>query len=396
MAKYDVFISYSRKNSEIVNEVTHRLRSAGLIVWIDEDGIESGDLFKRVITNAIENSACVLFFSSYASNNSTWTAKEIGIAIYEGIPVIPVILDATKYNPEIKFDLVNRDYVNMQDRADYEKSIARIIKAIKKIVLNSNHEDSVISEHQNVKSFSSPYQSATSKEGSNLKTSQETSHGISDSIKNLFRNIGAHIVRHRYVYLLVLSMLFCYIGLIIYALAIVLYMERKRKKGKEVPEFYRKHRKWIIAATCGVYSVILTFVLCLTDVLYELVGILDIPGILICTLVILIFVLIYVIYCEYRIKRRRTVPIFYMNHRKTLLCVSYLTVSVIAYLLYFADERGILSDDQSFDEDEEEEVVVEEAIEDPYAVESIDYCDMEVAVDSVVVDEDFVYEDYSN
>lgn len=132
MAKYDVFISYSRKDSDVVNLVASRLKKKGLSVWIDEDGIESGDLFKKVITNAIENSSCLLFFSSVNSNSSPWTAKEIGIAIYEGIPVIPVLLDDTKYNPEIKFDLVNRDFVRMDEPDNIKRSISKVVKSIRK------------------------------------------------------------------------------------------------------------------------------------------------------------------------------------------------------------------------------------------------------------------------
>ena len=40
---HDVFISYSRKDSEIVNKITEILSSKGLRLWIDKDGIESGE-----------------------------------------------------------------------------------------------------------------------------------------------------------------------------------------------------------------------------------------------------------------------------------------------------------------------------------------------------------------
>lgn len=113
MTSYDVFISYSRKDYSKVHKIASRLIDDGFSVWIDQDGIESGDAFKHVIVNAIENSKVVLFFSSAASNQSTWTAKEIGVAIYEQKPIIPILLDHTKYNPEIKFDLINLDFIDI-------------------------------------------------------------------------------------------------------------------------------------------------------------------------------------------------------------------------------------------------------------------------------------------
>ena len=62
--KYDVFVSYSRKDTKIVDEFVNRLESEGVRVWIDRDGVESGDAFKRVIVNAIKESALFMFFSS--------------------------------------------------------------------------------------------------------------------------------------------------------------------------------------------------------------------------------------------------------------------------------------------------------------------------------------------
>lgn len=77
----DIFISYSRYDSNVVNELVSLLEEEGYSVWIDRDGIESGDDFKRVILKAIKESKVVLFFSSEHSNVSDWTAKEIGVAV---------------------------------------------------------------------------------------------------------------------------------------------------------------------------------------------------------------------------------------------------------------------------------------------------------------------------
>ena len=103
MDHYDIFISYSRKDARIVDDVVSKLKQHGFSVWLDKNGIESGDAFKRVIVKAIEKSKCVLFFSSIDSNLSKWTAKEIGVAVYENKYIIPVLIDKSKYNPEVKF-----------------------------------------------------------------------------------------------------------------------------------------------------------------------------------------------------------------------------------------------------------------------------------------------------
>ena len=53
---FDIFISYSRNDYSRVEEIVAHLVDNGFTVWIDKDGIESGDAFKSVIVSAIEES----------------------------------------------------------------------------------------------------------------------------------------------------------------------------------------------------------------------------------------------------------------------------------------------------------------------------------------------------
>ena len=46
----DIFISYSRKDSERVNKLVDIIKKEGFSIWIDKDGIESGDQFKFIET----------------------------------------------------------------------------------------------------------------------------------------------------------------------------------------------------------------------------------------------------------------------------------------------------------------------------------------------------------
>ena len=129
---HDIFISYSRKDTNVVDEFVSRLEEEGFRIWIDRDGIESGDAFKRVIVRAIKESAIVIFFSSEYSNTSPWTAKEINIAVHYDKPIIPIKLDKTVYNDEVEFDLVSLDYIDYADpsmRPAMKEKLIRTIKA---------------------------------------------------------------------------------------------------------------------------------------------------------------------------------------------------------------------------------------------------------------------------
>ncbi len=130
--KYDIFISYSRKDSAIVKKFADELRKAGYIYWMDIDGIESGDEFKKNIVSAIKEARVFLFFSSEASNTSVWTVKEVNVAVNLKKAIIPVKLDNSVYNDSLLFDLVGLDYV-LYDR-DCEASVVveKLIRSISK------------------------------------------------------------------------------------------------------------------------------------------------------------------------------------------------------------------------------------------------------------------------
>lgn len=85
--KYDVFISYSRKdyvdehNNVIpgneVSKIKEALTEAGITFWFDEKGIFHGDEFAKKIVHSIKASKIFVFLSSFNSNQSIWTANEI-------------------------------------------------------------------------------------------------------------------------------------------------------------------------------------------------------------------------------------------------------------------------------------------------------------------------------
>lgn len=129
--KYDVFISYSRYDTNVVNEFVTELENEGFSVWIDRDGIESGDAFKKLILRAIKESQVVLFFSSEHSNQSDWTAKEIGIAVKYKKHIIPIKLDNSNFNEDVEFDLVNLDFVDYSVLATREGMKERLHKTLR-------------------------------------------------------------------------------------------------------------------------------------------------------------------------------------------------------------------------------------------------------------------------
>lgn len=127
----DFFISYSRHDYDLAILFYNRLTQLGYSVWIDKNGIESGDSFKKVIVQSIKQSRALLFFSSLNSNKSLWVTKEVGIAVKVGVPVIPILLDNTPFNEDIEFDMVNLDFLDFTASSTRDSQMEHFIRSIK-------------------------------------------------------------------------------------------------------------------------------------------------------------------------------------------------------------------------------------------------------------------------
>ena len=125
----DIFISYSRKDSELVKAIYEWLERTGYKCWLDVDGMFSGVSYKKVIVDAIKRSKVLLFMSSKNSNKSRNVVSEVSIAVEYGKKIIPVRLDMTSYSESIEYDIINHDYV-VYDRSRVEDSNREMLKKI--------------------------------------------------------------------------------------------------------------------------------------------------------------------------------------------------------------------------------------------------------------------------
>lgn len=137
--KYDVFISYSRKDIDEVNAFVGMLKKSipTLNVRFDIDGIESGDEFDEKIIDAIENSFCVLFALSDNSLQSQWTKDEVMYAKNIGIKVIPILLEGATLRGWFLFKFGRIDYINSKNQKDMDKLLSNLSSWIDKALVDS-------------------------------------------------------------------------------------------------------------------------------------------------------------------------------------------------------------------------------------------------------------------
>lgn len=136
--KYDVFISYSRRDyvdennnvipGNIVSRVKEALDNINVKYWFDESGVYSGDEFAPFIARAINNSEVFLFISSHNSNASDWTSNEIATAHAYKKKIIPFRIDNSVFNESVILYIAKLDYIDFTRNQD--KAMTRLTDSI--------------------------------------------------------------------------------------------------------------------------------------------------------------------------------------------------------------------------------------------------------------------------
>lgn len=106
---YDVFISYSRKDTEVAEKICSALDKYGISYFIDRKGIGGGMEFPAVIADAIMSSKLMLFLGSENSYKSKFTNIEVTFAFNEKPvgSIVPYIIDGSKLPAALKFTFSN-------------------------------------------------------------------------------------------------------------------------------------------------------------------------------------------------------------------------------------------------------------------------------------------------
>lgn len=103
--KYDVFISYSRKDTAIANKICQAFDKNGITYFIDRQGIGGGLEFPAVLARGIRESKVFLFLASKNSYESKFTQSEIVYAFNkkQKQDIIPYIIDGSSFPDELEF-----------------------------------------------------------------------------------------------------------------------------------------------------------------------------------------------------------------------------------------------------------------------------------------------------
>jgi hypothetical protein len=129
-----IFLSYSRRDSELVNRLYDDLRARGADVWMDRNAIEAGSLWRTSIVEGIQNCRVFLLVVSAASQKSKNVAKEVSLAESNGKPILPLKVDTSPIQPDFSYSLAGIQFIDMPQKG-YDHSFLELVNVIQQLLL---------------------------------------------------------------------------------------------------------------------------------------------------------------------------------------------------------------------------------------------------------------------
>ena len=129
---YDIFISYSRKDTDVADSICAAFDKAGVSYFIDRQGIGGGLEFPIVLAENIVSSKLFLFLASENSYNSKFTRNEIVFAFNkkEKNSILPYIIDNSSLPLDLEFVFAGVNWRNINDHSIEKTLVPDILKLL--------------------------------------------------------------------------------------------------------------------------------------------------------------------------------------------------------------------------------------------------------------------------
>ena len=126
----DIFISYSRKDVEMVSMLARTLEEMGYSVWWDVSGLHGGQAFAQVIQEKLSEAKCCIVIWSESSVKSNWVHSEASFADGRGI-----LLTASYQDAQAPMPFNNRHNENLKgwNGNVFDDGFQKLIKAVNRL-----------------------------------------------------------------------------------------------------------------------------------------------------------------------------------------------------------------------------------------------------------------------
>jgi hypothetical protein len=131
--RYDVFISHSTADKDLVGRIVERFKQASVSYWIDEEQVKFGDPVVGRIEEGLQQSRYVIVALSESLKRSGWVRAEYGPILYREFSgdtsrrVIPLSLDGPLRPDAIPLLLSDKLRADFTDTASFD-ALIRFLK----------------------------------------------------------------------------------------------------------------------------------------------------------------------------------------------------------------------------------------------------------------------------
>lgn len=145
-----IFISYRRNGAAILaHAIAERMRSEHYSTYLDTESLK-GDKFDTKLLNEIKESSCVIAvippggLDGCLNSKDDWIRKELSWAIYNNIPIVPVLMNGFKWPDELPLDIVGLQFCNaiiFDEKNYYLESMGKVEEFVKYILDGEGIDD---------------------------------------------------------------------------------------------------------------------------------------------------------------------------------------------------------------------------------------------------------------
>jgi WD40 repeat protein len=125
----DLFVSYSRRDSEFVARLAGSVSERGKEVWVDTEGIADAEVFPEAIKRAIEGSDAFLFVITPSAVRSAYCENEVEYARDLNKRIVPVLREPVP-DSELHAEIRDRNWIPFTDDTEFDTGLARLLNAL--------------------------------------------------------------------------------------------------------------------------------------------------------------------------------------------------------------------------------------------------------------------------
>jgi predicted regulator of Ras-like GTPase activity (Roadblock/LC7/MglB family) len=128
MSKH-IFISYSRKDVDMMRQIDKALRMKGIKTWTDDQLVPGTSQWKTAIEKGIEEASAVVVLMSPDAKSSEWIDRELEYARMRQMAIIPLLVRGDPVS-SVPFELVSSQWINLLAEDQYAKGIEQLAKTL--------------------------------------------------------------------------------------------------------------------------------------------------------------------------------------------------------------------------------------------------------------------------